>query len=796
MTASHVVSRDRSGARAGGRTALALIVTGVWSVLSIAVAGTWLVGMTGTLPLLDEAGRPRLGPDAIIVVAGLIIVWSVAAAGAVFSGFGLRSRITPRPLALAGLVLGLVAAGAQAALLPLGLVDLVATGRLPAPIGLVWQLVCAGALVGFGRLITLEWRRARGWCERCGGRHRALPLGGPVSADGEPVLDRPVPTMAPAAVCVTSAISLVAVFPWAVVKLGWGLGATLLGVTAQEWRLAADRTIMSPPARFLSDVGVDITVVAAAVGMIWAVLLLARLPRWLPAPLLAVPAALAAGPLVAYGFPLLAGGLLGLGGLVRVAPDPAVPGLDLPLMMIFGGLAFAGVGTALAVGAVSVFQRSRPVCPPGSYAAVPRVAVIGAGFAGLSAVKQLAGAGLSVTLIDQRPYATFQPLLYQVATGGLNAGDITYPIRNFLTRRHGVRFVCDRVTEIDHDHSVISTADGQQLGYDYVIIANGVSTNHFGIPGAAEHAVGIYTRSDALQVRDRMFGLLEDAARSGSTEPSTVVIVGGGATGIEMAGNLAELRDHGLPNSYPELDAGQLKIILVEAGGQLLAPFAPSLQRYGLGQLRRRGVDVRLQTPIVQIGPDAVRFADDTELPASLVIWTAGVRGSAESAEWRLPRNRAGRILVDRSLQVPGKPEVFAVGDAAVIEANPLPQLAQPALQSGRHAARQIIRLERDQPTRPFRYFDKGIMATIGEGSAVVEVPFGLKITGLLAWFTWLGIHIVYLLGGRNRVVTSANLAVRYLRPGSFGVIVGDPVRSAPSAKPAATAPQRQPAGR
>ncbi len=788
MTASHAAARD------GRRTALALIVTGAWSIASIAVAATWLVGMTSTVPLLDDGGQPRIGSGAIAVVAGMIIALSVAAAGAVFSGFGLRSRTRPRPLALTGLLFGLIVAGAQAAMLPLTAVDLIATGQLSSPLGLVWQVLCAITLVAFGHLIRIEGRRARGRCERCGGRHRARPLGGAV-ADRSP-LDRPVPAMAPAAVCVVSAVSLVAVFPWAVVKLGWGFGATLLGVSAEEWRRGADLTPMSAPARALSGLGVDITVVAAAIAMIAAVVLLARLPRWLPAPLLIIPSALAAIPLAGYGYPLLIGGLLGLGGVVRVAPDPILPGLDLPLIMIFGGLAFAGIGTALAVGAGALFRRSRPVCRPGTYDEAPRVAVIGAGFAGQAAVKELARAGLDVTLIDQRPYATFQPLLYQVATGGLNAGDITFPIRNFLARRRGVRFICDRVTEIDHDHSVIATADGQRIGYDYLIIANGATTNHFGIPGAAEHAIGIYTRADALQVRDRLFGLLEDAARSRAAEPTTVVIVGGGATGIEMAGNLAELRDHGLANSYPELDSDRVKIILVEASGRLLAPFAPSLQRYGLAQLRRRGVEVRLEAPIVEIGTDAVRFADDTVQPASLVIWTAGVRGSDEAAAWHLPRNRAGRIVVERTLQLPGRPEVFAVGDTAVIEADPLPQLAQPALQTGRHAARQILRLERDQSPKPIRYFDKGIMATIGEGSAVVELPVGPKITGLLAWFTWLGIHIVYLLGGRNRIVTTANLAVRYLRPGSFGVIVGDPVRSEPAPDVAAAVRPPQPAGR
>lgn len=778
MTASHAATRDR------GPTGRALIVTGVWSIASVAVAATWLVGMTYTLPLLDADGRPRIGPEVITGASVMIMVLSVAAAGAVFSGFGLRSRARPRPLALTGLILGFVAAGAQAALLPLGLIDLIATGRVPGPLGLIWQLLSAGTLVAFGHLIRIEHRRLRGRCERCGGRHRAAT---PASAAE---LDRPVPTMAPAAVCVVSAVCLVAAFPWAVVKLGWGLGLTLLGVSAEEWRRSAELTTMSPPARALADLGVDITVVAAAVAMIAAVLLLARLPRWLPAPLLIIPSAVAAIPLVAYGYPLLIGGLLGLGGLVRMTPDPAMPGLDLPLMLIFGGLAFAGIGTALAVGAISLFRRSRPACRPGAYEEMPRVAVIGAGFAGQAAVKELAKSGVDVTLIDQRPYSTFQPLLYQVATGGLNAGDITYPIRNFLAHRGGVRFLCDRVTTIDHDRSVIDTAGGEQVGYDYVIIANGATTTYFGIPGAAEHAVGIYTRSDALVVRDRLFGLLEDATRRSDGEPTTVVIVGGGATGIEMAGNLAELRDHGLVSSYPELDPAQIKIILVEAGGQLLAPFAPALQRYGLAQLRRRGVEVRLDSPIVEIGADAVRFADDSVLPASMVIWTAGVRGSAESACWRLPRNRAGRIVVERTLQVPGKSEVFAVGDASVIEDNPVPQLAQPAIQTGRHAARQILRLERDQPTTPFRYFDKGIMATIGERAAVVEMPFGLKITGLLAWLTWLGIHILYLLGVRNRLVTAANLAVRYLRPGSFGVIVGDPVRSTPAPAPE---PEREP---
>lgn len=776
MTASHAVSEEPR------RTRRALIATGVWSVASVAVAATWTIGMPYFFPLLDGAGVPRLAPATMAWLGGVVVALSVLAAGAVFSGFGLRSRRRPRPLALAGLVAGLIAATAQASTLPFTVIGLGATGRAGSPLALLWQALTVIALLGFVRLIRIEARRVRGRCLHCGGRHRS---------PARPTLDRPEPVMASAAVCVISALGLVAAFPWAVVKLGWGFGATLLGVSGDEWRRAAELTVMSPPARWLAAAGLDITVLAAGVGMILAVLLLARLPRRLPPAVLVVPAALAAIPLIGYGYPLLVGGLLGLAGVSELPVDPATPGLDLPLMVIFGGLTFAGIGTALAVGAVSLARRSRPVCRPGTYDPATRVAVIGAGFAGLAAVKELAKSGAEVTLIDQRTYATFQPLLYQVATGGLNAGDITYPIRNVLARRPGVRFVCDRVTEIDHDRTMITTAGGQRIGYDYVIVAGGAVANDFRIPGVAEHAIGIYTRSDALTVRDRLFGVLEDAARTGDGTARSVIIVGGGATGIELAGNLAELRDHGLARSYPELDSDQVKIILLEAGPRLLGPFAPGLQDYTLAQLRRRGVDVRLNTPIVEVGPEAVRLAGGSDLEASLVVWTAGVRGAAEPS-WGLDRNRAGRVLLDRDLRVPGRPEVFGAGDAAVIQSYPLPQLAQPALQTGKHAARQILRLERDQPLRPFRYFDKGIMATIGDGSAVVELPVGPKITGPLAWLTWLAIHIVYLLGGRNRMVTAANLAVRYLRPGSFGVIVGDPARPTP----AAAAPQPQSAVR
>jgi len=407
---------------------------------------------------------------------------------------------------------------------------------------------------------------------------------------------------------------------------------------------------------------------------------------------------------------------------------------------------------------------------------MPHVVVIGAGFAGVSATVELAKEGFRVTLLDRHPYNTFQPLLYQVATGGLNAGDVTYSLRYFAARHRGVRFRRANVTSIDTGVKEVICDDGVRIGYDVLVIANGITTNHFGIPGAAEYTMSMYTRAEALRVRDTIFGALETIA--GTSDPNTgaftVVVVGGGATGVEMAGQLAELKTKSIPDVYPELNPARVHVVLVEMGPVLLAPFDDSLRKYTLRELIKRGVDVRLNTALSEVHPDRVDFKDGTSTPVDLVIWAAGVSGNPILRSWGLPIGRAGRIETNPDTSVVGVDDVYSIGDASLIVDKPLPQLAQPAIQMGKHVAHQLARKHRGLPTEPFHYFDKGTMATIGRGDAVLQMPVGLKLTGVLAWLGWIGLHIVFLLGGRNRIQTIINLGSRYIGPRRSGAIVGD----------------------
>jgi NADH:quinone reductase (non-electrogenic) len=407
---------------------------------------------------------------------------------------------------------------------------------------------------------------------------------------------------------------------------------------------------------------------------------------------------------------------------------------------------------------------------------MPHVVVVGAGFGGISATDELSKEGFRVTLLDRFPYDTFQPLLYQVATGGLNPGDVTYSLRYFAARHEGARFRCSEVVAIDHDQQEVVCEDGVRVPYDYLIIGNGITTNHFGIPGAAEYTMSMYTRAEAIRVRDMIFGGLEIIAGRADSNTSgfTVVIVGGGPTGVEMAGQLAELKTEVIPTIYPELNPARVHVVLVEMFPHLLAPFDDSLRKYALQELIKRGVDVRLNTAISEVEADRVDFKDGSSMPVDLVIWAAGVSGDPLIRDWGLPIGRAGRIEVNEDTRVIGEERIFAIGDASIIVDNPLPQLAQPALQMGKFAARQIARLHRGLDTEAFKYHDKGTMATIGRGDAVLEMPIGLKLKGVLAWLGWIVLHITYLLGGRNRVQTLINLGSRYAGPRRSNAIVGD----------------------
>ncbi|OYN93989.1 NAD(P)/FAD-dependent oxidoreductase [Enemella evansiae] len=406
----------------------------------------------------------------------------------------------------------------------------------------------------------------------------------------------------------------------------------------------------------------------------------------------------------------------------------------------------------------------------------PHIVVVGAGFAGLNATNDLAAAGARVTLVDRHPYTTFQPLLYQVATGGLNPGDVTFSLRALAAKKKGrVRFRRANVTGIDTENKKVLVDQGSSIDYDYLVLAQGVGANFFGIPGASEYARSIYTRAEALEVRDLMFGLLEKLAVAPANQDLSVVVVGGGATGVEMAGTLAEMRSQGLPVAYPEVNPARVRVMLVEMGPVLLSPFKEDLQRYTLRQLQKRGVDVRLDTAIAEVRPGEVEFSDGTKEKADLVVWAAGIGGHDLVKKWGMPQGRGGRIVTEPTLQVKGFTDIFAVGDAAIIEQDPLPQLAQPAIQEGKLAAHNIRALDHGQPLKTMEYHDRGTMATIGRSSAVVQLPGGINVTGLPAWGMWVALHLAELLGGRNRIQAMINLGFRYLLyPKSANAIVGD----------------------
>jgi NADH dehydrogenase len=352
-----------------------------------------------------------------------------------------------------------------------------------------------------------------------------------------------------------------------------------------------------------------------------------------------------------------------------------------------------------------------------------------------------------------------------------------------IAARYGASFRHAELTGIDPAARTVSLADGGQVGYDYLILATGVTAAFYGVPGASEHARGLYTRRDAISLRDELMGKLERLAAAGAGRLA-ITIVGGNATGVEMAGSLAELRNTALLTSYPEIDPAQVQISLVEQLPDLLTPFDPALRGYAATQLATRGVDVRVESAIKEVGSDFILLASGETLPSDLTIWAAGVRAPAAAGAWGLPQGRAGRILVEPDLRVGGQDRIFAIGDIAAGGDRPLPQLAQPALQMGRHAARQIRRLADCEPTESFGYHDKGIMATIGRRSAVVQLARGPRFRGTLAWLAWLGLHLVTLLGNRNRISALINLSWRYVSWNHGGGLIVGGDQADPSSPP------------
>ncbi|MGQ2911743.1 NAD(P)/FAD-dependent oxidoreductase [Aeromicrobium sp.] len=408
----------------------------------------------------------------------------------------------------------------------------------------------------------------------------------------------------------------------------------------------------------------------------------------------------------------------------------------------------------------------------------PHVVVVGGGFGGLSLVRKLKRADVDITLIDRHTYNTFQPLLYQVATASLNPGDITWFLRAVRADQKNVRFVKGIVTNIDHQAKVLSLHGEVSVTYDYLVLANGVTTNFFGTPGAEEFSLPLYKRSQALQVRDRLFENLEEFAINGQDEDLRIIVVGGGATGVETAGAFAEFRNNDMPTTYPELDRARIHVTLLEMAPNVLGPFDEKLRAYAEKSLLKRDVDLRLNTAVKEVREDGVVVEKDGQtefLSAGIVVWATGVTAHPTVLDWDVPQGRGGRIEVDEHLRVKDRADTFAIGDIA-IGPDPLPQLAQPAIQGGKHVAK-LIKAElkgKADRVKPFKYSDKGTMATIGKSSAVAEITYMPKLTGFPAWIIWVALHIATLLGNRNRFATLINLSSKYLFSGSHNAIVGE----------------------
>jgi NADH dehydrogenase len=399
---------------------------------------------------------------------------------------------------------------------------------------------------------------------------------------------------------------------------------------------------------------------------------------------------------------------------------------------------------------------------------LPEVVIIGAGFAGLNAAAKLAHYPVSITVIDRRNHHTFQPLLYQVATAGLSPGEIAAPIRGVLRKCKRLRVLMDEAVGFDLGRKLVQLREGADVPYDYLVLAAGATHSYFGHPEWEELAPGLKTIEDAIEIRRRIllaFELAERrAALTGKAEPIHVVIVGAGPTGVELAGTLAEIARRTIAYDFNYINPKDTKILLLEGGPRVLPGYPEDLSRSAEFQLNQLGVEVMVNAMVTSIEPGRVKVGTQL-LPSTVTLWAAGVAASPLGRTLGVPTDKPGRVIVNQDLSVPGHPEVFVLGDLANCQdpksGKPLPGLAPVAIQQGQFVAKNIGHSLRNEPREKFRYRDKGTMATIGRAAAVADIgPF--HFSGFFAWTLWLFVHLMYLVGYRNRVLVLIEWAWSY----------------------------------
>jgi NADH dehydrogenase len=382
--------------------------------------------------------------------------------------------------------------------------------------------------------------------------------------------------------------------------------------------------------------------------------------------------------------------------------------------------------------------------------------IVGGGFGGLSAARALAPAPVQVTLIDRRNHHLFQPLLYQVATAALNPSDIAIPIRRILRHQRNVEVLLAEARSLDLGARTVGLDDGS-VAYDYLIVATGARHSYFGNEAWTPFAPGLKSIGDALEIRRRILSAFELAEREpdpARREPwLTFVVVGAGPTGVELSGALCEIARHALARDFRRIDPTQARVILLEGSDRVLPPYPPGLSERARRQLERLGVDVRTGQRVTSVDGEGVNIGP-TRIATRTVLWAAGVKGSGFGRALGVPLDRSGRALVGADLAVAGHPEVFVVGDLASITQDgiPVPAVAPAAMQEGHHAAINVLRTIRGEPSRPFRYRNKGSLATVGRSAAVADLGW-VHLSGAFAWLAWLGLHLLFLIGFRNRVI-------------------------------------------